>query len=454
MEIRLKGELRPNLLSTQDPMAVITTSGAGRGDLGLDTQAPLVLEVATAWGDTLLDVRHLDGSSGTVMLGTAEFPMPEELLPDSEPFELFSVEDGRLVANLEKAWPSSEHLSDSGDEGITGIRRVTLACEEQVAIRVGPITYVARLTAPGSKIPKGKADLDLPLVGTVTFSLFAAAMLAVVALTSPVAMSSDLNEVPDRFTQVLIQAPEVPKPAAVTKAKEVTREGERHIRKAGKRGDERGKMLRARGGGSTQDREIARDAGLMGAWSEIGATAGLDSTGLSAGIMDGVGGLIGAKGVMMGSGGFSSRGSGLGGGGKAYSGGGLGLEGIGQDARDFGEGALGERTEGTIKGIEGGLIVGGLDKAQVDKVIKRNLNRFRYCYQRELTKDPTIGGKVSVKFTITREGEVSAAQTKSSSVGNRAVESCLNSTMMKLTFPEPRGGGIVIVSYPFLFAPS
>ena len=452
MEIRPKGDPRPDLLSTENPMAALTTSGQGRGDLGLDTQAPMVLEIAAAWGETLLEVRHLSAET-CVLLGSADFPLPEELLPDGEPHELFAVEDGRLVARIDKDWPCSAHLVDAGEEGITGIRRIVLDCEREIAVQIGPITYVARLTVPGSRAPKGKTDLDLPLIGTITFSAFAAAMLAVVAFTSPVAMSSDLNEVPDRFTQVLIEAPEAPKPAPVAKKKEVTREGERRIRKEGKRGDERGKMERARGGASMHDREVARDAGLMGAWSEIGATSGLDSASLGAGILDGVGGLIGAKGVQMGSGGFSSRGSGLGGGGKAYSGGGLGLDGIGQDARDFGEGALGERTEGTIKSLDDGIVLGGLEKSQIDAVIKRNINRFKYCYQRELTKDPSLGGKVVVKFTITRDGEVSVAQTKASSMGSPAVEGCLNATMMKLGFPEPTGGGIVIVSYPFLFAP-
>jgi len=452
MEIRPKGEVRPDLLDTTNPMAVLTTSGAGRGDLGLDTKAPMVLEVATVFGDTLLDVRHLDAETGTVLLGSGDFPLPDELLPEGEPFELFAIEDGRLVAHVDKDWGTSSHI-EGGEEGITGIRRVLLACEQQIAVQIGPITYIARLTAPGTRAPKGDRRMDFPLVGTFTFSAFAAALLGVVAFTSPPALSSDLNEIPDRFTQVIVQVPEKPKAAKVTKEKEVTREGERRIRKEGKRGDERGKMLRARGGGSTQDREVAATAGLMGAWSEVGAMSGLDSASLNAGILDGVGGLIGAKGVQMGTNGFSSRGAGFGGGGKAYKGGGLGLDGIGQDARDFGEGALGERTEGTIKSLDDGIVLGGLEKSQIDAVIKRNINRFKYCYQRELTKDPTIGGKVVVKFTITGTGEVSAAQTKASSMGNSAVEGCLNTTMMKLGFPEPSGNGIVIVSYPFLFAP-
>jgi TonB family protein len=79
--------------------------------------------------------------------------------------------------------------------------------------------------------------------------------------------------------------------------------------------------------------------------------------------------------------------------------------------------------------------------------------QIRYCYQRELTKNPTLGGKITVKFTIAKDGTVSSASTKSSTMGNEAVETCINTRFMKFQFPEPKGGGVVIVSYPFIFSP-
>ena len=32
------------------------------------------------------------------------------------------------------------------------------------------------------------------------------------------------------------------------------------------------------------------------------------------------------------------------------------------------------------------------------------------------------------------------------------VEACVQKVMMSLKFPKPRGGGIVVVTYPFVFA--
>ena len=69
-------------------------------------------------------------------------------------------------------------------------------------------------------------------------------------------------------------------------------------------------------------------------------------------------------------------------------------------------------------------------------------------------ENPTLGGKVTVKFVISRTGSVSKASTKTTTMANKAVEGCINSRFMRFKFPEPKGGGIVIVSYPFIFQPS
>lgn len=88
----------------------------------------------------------------------------------------------------------------------------------------------------------------------------------------------------------------------------------------------------------------------------------------------------------------------------------------------------------------------------IDAVIKRNMNQIRYCYTRELTRQPSLAGKVTVKFVIAKDGTVSSSTTKASTMGSPAVESCMNGRFMRFQFPEPKGGGIVIVSYPFIFA--
>jgi hypothetical protein len=96
---------------------------------------------------------------------------------------------------------------------------------------------------------------------------------------------------------------------------------------------------------------------------------------------------------------------------------------------------------------------GGLDKEVIRRVIVKNVNQFRFCYERELQKRPALQGKVSVSFTIEASGAVKAA-TAEEDLGDPAVAKCIVERFKKLRFPKPLGGGIVKVTYPFVFKPA
>lgn len=99
------------------------------------------------------------------------------------------------------------------------------------------------------------------------------------------------------------------------------------------------------------------------------------------------------------------------------------------------------------------VILGSLDKSLIDAEIKRNLKQVRTCYQDELSRSPGLRGQLVEKFVIAKDGSVSSAQVKSSTLNDPALESCIGEVFMSMQFPEPKGGGIVIVSYTFVFAP-
>jgi hypothetical protein len=164
-------------------------------------------------------------------------------------------------------------------------------------------------------------------------------------------------------------------------------------------------------------------------------------------------GLIRAMGAQFGSGGLGSRGTGLGGGGWAEGIGGLGTHGIGSGRNGYGAGGshFGAKGEGAIGRVGGDpIILGALDRSFIDEVIKRHLNGIRYCYQRELQKNPTLAGKVVQRFAIGRDGRVTGAYTKASSLGSRVVEECIENRIWRIRFPEAHGQ--VIVTYPFIFS--
>lgn len=108
-------------------------------------------------------------------------------------------------------------------------------------------------------------------------------------------------------------------------------------------------------------------------------------------------------------------------------------------------------TPGRISGEP--LIIGALDKSHIDAVIKKHLSEVRNCYKDGLEDNPKLAGKVIVKFVISKDGAVTSAETKSSTLNDKDVEGCINERFLTFEFKKPEGGGIVVVSYPFVFAP-
>ncbi len=99
----------------------------------------------------------------------------------------------------------------------------------------------------------------------------------------------------------------------------------------------------------------------------------------------------------------------------------------------------------------GTVTLGVLEKSQIDDVIKSDMRAIEKCYRRRLAVDPSLHGKLTVKFVIQRDGTVSSAVVKSTTVPDPEVGTCVLEQFMGFVFPAPTGGGIVIVSYPFVF---
>ena len=93
---------------------------------------------------------------------------------------------------------------------------------------------------------------------------------------------------------------------------------------------------------------------------------------------------------------------------------------------------------------------GALDKQIIRRIIRRHINEVKYCYQKELQTRPGLDGRVVILFTIAGTGQVVMARVQQSTMKNRNVETCIARAVRRWLFPKPRGGGIVIVSYPFV----
>lgn len=97
------------------------------------------------------------------------------------------------------------------------------------------------------------------------------------------------------------------------------------------------------------------------------------------------------------------------------------------------------------------IILGALSREAIAEVFRVNNSKLRYCYERQLVQQPDLSGKVVVKFVIAKDGSVSSANIKQSDPDLEVVGDCMTKQIARFRFPEPTGGGIVIVSYPFTF---
>ena len=137
-------------------------------------------------------------------------------------------------------------------------------------------------------------------------------------------------------------------------------------------------------------------------------------------------------------------------------GGGLGIGGLGTRGGGGGRGhgiTLGGGGKRTTRIVPGRTtVVGGLDRSVIAEVIRRYQNQVRFCYERELQKNPSLEGRVAMQFTIDGTGRVSQAVVQEDTVGNNgAVGRCISQRIRRWRFPEPKGGGEVIVNYPWTF---
>ncbi len=101
---------------------------------------------------------------------------------------------------------------------------------------------------------------------------------------------------------------------------------------------------------------------------------------------------------------------------------------------------------------EGAAIVNGrLPPEVIQRIVRQNFGRFRMCYESGLKRDPTIEGKVAVRFVIDTNGEVSSVSDAGSTMPDKSIVSCVQRALGGLSFPMPEGG-IVTVVFPIVFS--
>lgn len=400
-----------------------------------DRSATRALEVVQVFGDSILAVRHLSAGQSLVLgrdlVVADEFVTGVPIAQHDGEAWVVSCTGGRLIHRI-------DGRPVSGD--------VRLGDDDQLVVELGAVTLVFREVWRSRRVPVPVGqDVDVPFAIVAGMVGAMAAMVGWIGgLLPEVDRTVSRNDDIEHIVHIFQQREITPPPARV-----------RHAESGSS----------AAGGGSPAPlRRVHRDepqggqpkpVGILAALQDDAVSAIFGNSALPGSIQQGIAGMHGATSGMQG---------GLGLGGRCQGDNCLGMgPGIGDSVgvetygrgRKYGDPGPGDghKTTGHIADTGEPIMIGNVDRADIDRIVKKNLTRIRHCYQRELQKTPDLGGKVKVKFVIGSDGTVKSAVTSTTTLGSPAAENCINHVFDTMVFPEPKGGGTAIVSYPFLFAP-
>ncbi len=365
-------------------------------------------------------------------------PLPDSLLPCPGQVLLQATGNG-WTARLSPHWrgflqvegerrPLPTHPNNEG------LVELALPDRGLVAVDIGGPILILRKVPRSPRIRLAPPRMDATMPAMVAFFLFLTGMLGsgLRQLPPPQLAEQEEEQLP---TTLYLQPVQAPLPEKIQEKSD-------HSSGPGAAASDR----KSRSSGPKE----AKDAGIFAALDmDHGLSDQISNSNLSAQLMQGITGLIGSKGTNRGAPSLAGRGNPFGKG--------PGVDGVGSvvgrpHGGPDGRADMGPRGEGgTTEMGKDAIILGRIDPSLIDAVMKRNAAVFRYCYQRELSRQPELAGKVKMRFVIGEDGSVTSAQTATSNLGSPAVESCLSGRILRLSFPKPQNG-IVVVNYPFLFS--
>ena len=339
-------------------------------------------------------------------------------------------------------------------------------------ITVGDLTILFQFVTPPP--PQPRPQLPASVRGSITSNLdwaftTIAAMSFVGHLVMVVYLRSvdwprkpDIEEIPDRFVQMVVRRPEKPveTPKVADEKKDEDKPADEKPAKvaaAPKAKKEISPDEKARIDAERRARlaEQVKNTGILKLLGAKADGAGSIADVLGKGDVDrdqerafqGVGGLTVAsgdanlRGVKSGTGGTGrvANISGLRGGGAiaGASTGNVGAE---------------RKVTGIVKS-EAPAVDGQLDPNIVVKEVRARMSAIKACYERALKRNPNLSGKLVVRWTITAAGTVSGVDIDQDSLGDSEVTNCIKGLVARWRFPAPSGGSVE-VSFPFVFQAS
>jgi len=263
-----------------------------------------------------------------------------------------------------------------------------------------------------------------------------------------------LEELPDRFVKMIIpDRPREPPKPQVAQGEEKKADDKKGDDKKPK-GD--GKPAKATGPANAEAhrKEIADQVASKGLLKMLGSEGG--GGGAIEDVLAGGNSGRDIASALLGAGGIQAATSDALAGGGRKGGASGSARGIGDLATEGGAGGAGQFEAKRTVEITGRVIDQGpevesasCDRNAISRFVKTRIKAIQSCYERELKRNPTMKGKIVVRFTIGSTGRVSDVEIDENSLGNEAVVACIKNTIRFWIFPIKDNE--CPVAYPFLF---
>ena len=433
-----------------------------------------ILRLALVEGSKIVDEKHFKrptnitiGSDGknTFIVPASNIPPSITLFEYKSPhYSLVFGEkfDGRVrVGNADVNFQSLIAQGLAKKRGNAYVYPLNDSAKGKVSI--GGVTLLFQFVAPPPEPPRAELpaaikgsiwqSMDHLFFGILAASLFLHFSGAACIMLSPRPEEREvgLDELPDRFAKLLVPV-KLPEPEKVPEAKKEDDEKKKEAKKEEAKKPEKVQNTDVAARKVEIQNKVAQK-GLLKILGSSGSGGGAfeDVLGSGTGAGDIANALQGAGGVgvatadSIGAGGPKGGGSG-----KVAGIGDLGTSGGG----NVNLGNKGDvKVSGRVKEAAPEVDSADVDRDALARYVKARLKAIQNCYEKELKRNPTLKGKVVVRFSITKSGRAGEVEIEENSLGNEAVASCIRTVIRAWIFPfKPEDD--VPVAYPFVFSPA
>jgi hypothetical protein len=450
------------------------------------------VELRLLWGDTLVEAGAFVKPRAPVLVGDgkdAALRVEGGMDLPRDPFPILKYEEGDYRFAFARGMTGVLHEKGrrqtlgqlvkerkaTADEKIDGAYWIPVPRAGAVRAELGSkLAIEARPRRPSKVKPRPWWErINYQFLNLFLILFFVQSAFMVAANNFPYdtdVLADDLFKNPSRMAKFIIKPPESrpqPKGGGGEKKDEPGEMAEKHKGDEGRMGKKDAPKNNARSAPKAIDpnaKDVVKRMGLLGALGR-GGGGGLSTVfgagGLGGDLRGAVGNMFGpVVGDSYGLGGLGIRGTGTGGGGQGET---IGIGAVGTKGRGgglgsygTGVGGLGKKGDRDVNVSTGpATVMGSVDRELIRRVIQEHAAQIRYCYEQQLALNPKLQGKVAITWVIQADGSATSAKVDSATtLQDEKVHRCMMERITSWQFPKPKGGGVAVITYPWILRSS